>query len=202
MALSQRAKTFLGNLARRGDFLAQGANVGASVEPVYGNAVVVRFTDLAAAGSTGIGASLAGNAASNAMTISAQPGHARTVRAVFAASWDGGNLTIVGTDQDGMPQTELVTAVANSTVEGAKVFKTITSITKSAVGAAAAAVTVGPSTKIGFGVGIRPVSNTVMMLVNGVAEAATVDYTLRSWTPGTTAPNGTNDYNLWCAVLG
>jgi hypothetical protein len=201
MALSQRAKTFLSNLARRGDILAQASSVGANTGSTYGSAVVVRFTDLAAAGSTGIGASMAGNAASNVMTISAQPGHARSVRAVFAISWDGGNLNIVGTDQDGMPQTELITAVANSTVEGAKVFKTITSITKTAVGAAAAAVTVGPSTKIGFGVGIRPVTNSVMMLVNGVAEAATVDYTVRYWTPGTTAPNGTNDYNLWCAVL-
>jgi hypothetical protein len=41
-----------------------------------------------------------------------------------------------------------------------------------------------------------------MMLVDGVAELATVDYTVRYWTPGTTAPNGAHDYNLWCAVLG
>jgi len=58
------------------------------------------------------------------------------VEATFSAGWDGGDIVITGTDLDDAAQTETITAVANSTVKGVKVFKagSITGVTKSLVG--------------------------------------------------------------------
>lgn len=197
--LSTRKLTILKNLARRGDILAQAADEGLGIENTQGNVGIVRFTDVPATGSTGVGASLAGNSATNAITLT-QMAHTRSVRATFAASWDGGNIVLVGTDQDGMPQTETLLSNAGANRDSTKVWKTLTSATKTAVGATANAVTLGPGPLMGFGVGIRPIANFAMLFVNGVAENfGSVDYTLRTWTP-TTAFNGTNDYNVIVGV--
>lgn len=81
---------------------------------------------------------LAGNNAGNAFAGLVQPAAPRNIEVDFAAGWDGGNVTIVGTGADGGAITEVITAAANSTVKGKRVFKTITSASKGAVGAAAA----------------------------------------------------------------
>lgn len=65
------------------------------------------------------------------------PSQARNVEIDFAALWDGGNVTIVGTGEDDAALTEIIVAVAGSTVKGLRVFKTIATITKAAVGVAA-----------------------------------------------------------------
>jgi hypothetical protein len=94
-------------------------------------------------------AAFAGNDASNTFPGPiTQPVAPRNVEAVFAASYDGGDITVVGTAEDKLTaQTETIAATANTTVKGSKVFGTITSITKGAVGNNAATVTIKAGNK-------------------------------------------------------
>lgn len=85
-----------------------------------------------------LSAALAGNNALNAFAISAQPSDPRNVEVTFAGGWDGGNVTVNGTGEDDAAITEVITAAAGTTVKGLRVFKSITSAAKGAVGAAAA----------------------------------------------------------------
>ena len=54
---------------------------------------------------------------------------ARAISITAAASATGGAFTVVGADVYGTPQTETITAVANSTVNGKKGFKFVISVT-------------------------------------------------------------------------
>jgi hypothetical protein len=59
--------------------------------------------------------------------------HQVSIRNDSANDHSGKTVTLVGTDADGMPQTEVVTGPgASATVESAKYFKTLTSATPSA----------------------------------------------------------------------
>ncbi len=86
----------------------------------------------------------AGNDASNAF---AGPLGAidvpRNVSVTFGASWDGGNVTVTGTDQYDGAVSETIVANPGNTVDGVKVFKTVTAIAKAAVGSNADTATVG-----------------------------------------------------------
>jgi len=82
-----------------------------------------------------VSAALAANAAAAFLSLTfVGPSN---IEVVFAAAWDGGNVTLTGTDAAGAAQTETITAVAGSTVKGNKVFGTLTSAVKAAVGATA-----------------------------------------------------------------
>lgn len=66
----------------------------------------------------------------------------------FALGYDGGDIEITGTDQTGLPVTEIIAASAYPTaaieiVEGQVLFATVTRIAKALVGASASAVSVG-----------------------------------------------------------
>lgn len=115
----------------------------------------------------------------------------RNVRCVFAASYDGGNVTVVGTDQFGQVISETIVASAGSTVSGVKIFRTVTGISKATVGATSNTVSVGLGLKIGvpfqFGAGQE--------FLNGVGELATLDTTYYAFTPGTAA-NAARNYNF------
>lgn len=149
------------------------------------------FTVVAPAKSaTSIVAATAANAA-NALVVAGNPDIPRNLRAVFAASYDGGDVTVVGTDQSGAAQTEVFTGTANTTQVGVKIFKTVTSATKATVGATANTVSVGTGDKLGIGV-----PNTTLRAPNGhcsvagVPESATTDIVNAAFTP-TTTPAGT-----------
>jgi hypothetical protein len=111
----------------------------------------------------------------------------RNLSAVAAATYDGGSITVVGTDQFDKAQTEVIAAVANSTVYGTKIFKTVTSITKAAIGVAAAGCSIGTGDKIGVAYNVA--NSTGLMFVGGLAEAVTVDPVADAWT-ATSVPNG------------
>jgi hypothetical protein len=143
----------------------------------------------AAKSATAVHAAVAGNAVANLFPGPiTNPVTPRNLSAVAAASYNGGALTIVGTNQFNVAQTEVITPVAASTVYGTKVFKTVTSITKAAVGGASAAVSVGTGDKIGVNYNIA--NSTGLMYVGGVLEAVTVDPVADAWT-ATSVPNGT-----------
>lgn len=197
-ALTARRLLYLKNLAKRGDLMAQAADEGLGVSNTAGVMTFLRFTDVAQIGSTGVGASLAGNSTTNTITLT-QMAHTRSVRATFAALWDGGDIVLVGTDQDGLPQTETLAANAGGNRDSTKVWKSLTSATKTAVGATANAVTLGPGPLMGFGIK-NVITNSALLFAVGVGEAfGSISYTNRTWTP-TTAFDNAKDYNIICAA--
>jgi hypothetical protein len=147
----------------------------------------------ATANTTAIHAAVASNAANAFPGPITNPVTPRNVTGVFAASYDGGNITIAGTDQFGADQTEVLTAVANSTVSGTKVFKTITSITKATVGATANAVSIGTGNKLGLGFNF--LSGGILLVDGALDSGATFDATNDAVTPaGGLVPNGARAY--------
>lgn len=160
-------------------------------------ALLMTVGPIAAKSVTAIHAAVAGNAAANLFPGPiTNPASPRNATAVAAAAYDGGALTLVGTDQFDRAQTEVITPVAGSTVLGVKIWKTITSITKAAVGAAAAAVSVGTGDKIGvtFNISAAP----ALLYVGTTIEAVTLDATVDGFTP-TTVPAATT-YTLLANV--
>lgn len=158
---------------------------------VYGRTRLWSKT-VAAKSATAVHAAYAGNNATNAFPGPiTNPAIPRNLSAVAAAGYDGGILTIVGTNQFGQAQTEQITPVAGSTVYGTKIFATVASITKATVGGNAAAVSVGTGDLIGLDFYPENVSPVAYMLtVAGVSEAATAVYpTIAAFVP-TTVPAG------------
>lgn len=171
-----------------------------------GLATVLPTFAYAAKSVTAVHAAFAGNNASKAFPGPfTNPVSPRNVSAVAAASYDGGTITITGTDQFDVPQTETIVAVASSTVLGTKIWKTITSAVRSAVGVNAAAVSIGTGDKLGSP--LRLATGTAGMLFAGttlalsVPEVVTVDATVSGFTP-TSVPNGTILFTPILNVLG
>jgi hypothetical protein len=121
----------------------------------------------------------------------------RNLRCTFGADWDGGDVTIVGTDQFGGAQTETFTGATGVAV-GTKIFKTVTSIRKAAVGVGTHAtntLTVGTGDKLACGT-VKVLNLFAQCrLGTGVADAVTMDVENSAFTP-TTVPDGSVDYNL------
>jgi len=121
----------------------------------------------------------------------------RNLSAVSAAGYDGGILTIVGTNQFDVAQTETITPnPAGGTVYGTKVWKTVTSITKATVGVAAFGVSVGTGDLIGVPYNI--VDGTALLFRGTVIEAVTIDTTADAYTPAT--PPAGETFILVCSV--
>jgi hypothetical protein len=147
----------------------------------------------AAASATAVHAGFAGNDASNDYPGPfTDPDVPRNVTATFAASWDGGDVTVVGTDQFGAAQSEVLASNAGGSTTGAKVFKTVTSATKGAVGSAADTASIGTGTVLGLGVRLLGLTGN-LLFADGVGEAGTWDVANSSVDP-TTAPNASVAY--------
>lgn len=157
------------------------------------NATIERFAAPAAKG-VNVHSAIASDNAAAVTTGMTNPVIPRSLQVVFAASWDGGDITIVGTDQFDQAVTEVIPDTANSTVEGVKIFKTVTSINNETVGAGGgltATVQTGP--KIGL---LYPLVGAYgLCAVNDAVEAATWDATYSAFTP-TTAPNGSRNFTV------
>jgi hypothetical protein len=133
-------------------------------------------------------------AAGAAAILAATP---RNLRCTFGAAWDGGTITITGTDQFGVPQTEVIAGTAGQVVVGTKVWKTVTALAKSAVGVGSHAtntVTVGTGDKLGCGT-VRVANPFGQLITDGVYEAVVIDPVASGFTP-TTVPDGAHDYQL------
>lgn len=148
----------------------------------------------AAASTTAVHAGYAGNNASNTFPGPfTNPVVPRNLTVTFGATWDGGTVNVVGTDQYDVAINENFVPGAGTTVTGTKVFKTATSATKSLVGVDAATASIGTGTKLGVVANLT--SAFGILTVDGAAEAVTVDATNDAFTP-TTAPNGARVYVL------
>jgi len=170
--------------------ITQNPNVSDELELMSGapQAIVMPAVVPAAKSATAIHASVLATAANLFPGPLTNPAAPRNLSAVSAAGYDGGILTIVGTNTFDQAQTELITPnPAGGTVFGTKIFKTVSSVTKATIGVAAFGVSVGTGDKIGVP---WNVANTAgMMFVGGVLEPVTIDATNDGWT-ATSVPNG------------
>ena len=141
-------------------------SAGVGTAPVWGaiggstaSTAAAAFGAFAAPAAAGVDvhAAIASDNAAPVTTGLTSPAIPRTLQVVFAALWDGGDVTIVGTDQFDAAVTETIADVAGTTVQGVKVFKTVTSIATETVGAGGAlTATVQTGEKLGLPRSPRP----------------------------------------------
>lgn len=118
----------------------------------------------------------------------------RSVSVNFGAGWQGGDVTIVGKDQFGRTQAETIADSAGSTVQGVKVWRTITSASKELIAGTTDTATLQTGLKIGIPAPLLGAWG--FQLVDGVvAQPTEWDATYHSFTSAT-APNGARDYTL------
>jgi len=109
----------------------------------------------------------------------------RNLRVTFSADWDGGDVTVTGTDQFDAVVNEVFADVAATTVVGTKIFKTVTGATKETpAGVTGDGASIGTGDKVGIPIHVY---DTVACLQVGTTnEAVTVDATYDGFTPTTT----------------
>ncbi len=108
----------------------------------------------------------------------------RNLTVTFSASWDGGDVTVVGTDQFDEEVSETFEDVAATTVAGVKIFKTVTSATKETpAGVAGAGASIGTGDKIGLLVHIDDEVGQLQVALT--PEAVVLDATYHAFTPDT-----------------
>lgn len=159
--------------------------------------------------------SAAAIATNRALTLAAQPVHARKlqVRQVIVTAITAGILTIVGTNQDGAATSEVVSliAAATQTLKTVNAYASITSATVTGlVGGGDGTLGIGVSNDFGLpactgavdftllkATKITKVLGTSNIAADDVASTATVDAVARTVAP-TTAPaaNGLVDYEF------
>jgi hypothetical protein len=153
---------------------------------------IVGFQAPAAAG-VDVHAAIASDNAAPVTTALTNPAIPRSLQVVFTALWDGGDVTVQGTDQFDNPITEVIADNPGATVQGVKVFKTVTSINQQTVGAGGGlTATVQTGTKLGLDVAIDG-AGIGLAHVDGAADAATFDSTYEGVTFAS-APNGAKNY--------
>ena len=162
-----------------------GASTGASVARMF------KVTNAAAASTTAVHANYNADQANAFPGAFTNPGVPRNVTVTFNASWDGGDVTVVGTDAMGNAQSEVIADNPGNTVAGAKIFATVTSASKQTVGAAAAPASIGTGVILGVAADVQ--DDFGLLQMDGAAEAVTVSAANNSFAP-TTAPNGARDY--------
>lgn len=159
--------------------------------------------------------SAAAVATNRALTIAAQPPHARKlqIRQVIVTAITAGVLTIVGTNQDGVATTEVVSLITNATqtLKSANAYASITSATVSGlVGGGDGTLGLGLSNDFGLPTApgvvdlalikatkITKVLGTSNVAADDVTATATVDTVARTVAPTTVpAANGLVDYEF------
>lgn len=116
----------------------------------------------------------------------------RNLSVKYGAAWDGGDVTVVGTDQFGNAVSETF-AFSAGTVVGTKIFKTVTSASKTAIGVGVATASIGTGNVLGL---TRVLAAAVgVVAVDGLTEAATWKTSASSVAP-TSAPNGSRVYTI------
>lgn len=162
-----------------------------------------------------VSVSAAAVATNRALTIAAQPAHARKLqlRFVIVTAITAGILTIIGQDQDGNAITEVQTMVASvtATVKSNNAYSSITSATISGlVGGGDGTFGIGLSNDFGLPTSFGAVDLTMIkstkitkilgtsnIAVDDVASTGTLDATARTFAP-TTVPvaSGLVDYEF------
>lgn len=125
-----------------------------------------------AGSTTGLSTALAANDASNTATGLVSPDVYRLVQITLGVGWDGGTCTFTGTKFDGAVVT-VARGIAGTTVS-TDPWLTVTSGSKTAVGASAATCTLGPDLRLGIPSGNRWMKQAgAILTVNNVLDAIT-----------------------------
>lgn len=196
--LSLKDKAMLKAFGKAGDLMARAALNAIDNDAGLGRtALVAGGTNVSAKGTTAIHAAIAGTTSTVPVTTGiTNPTVPRNLIITFGATWDGGDVVVVGTDANDAAVTETFLSNAGSTRVGTKIFKTVTSVAHTVVGVDAATYSTGDGDKLGLVASPAPVSGSpVILYTNGVAEAVTYDATLNAFTP-TSVPNGSRSYVL------
>jgi len=167
----------------------------AAVEPVS----VVNIAGAPIAGTVNeVAAALAGNNAGHALAINpATPATPRQVRGVFGAGWDGGDLTITGTDAiTGETRTEVLTSpgAGGGTVNSVHGYSIITAASKAVQGGNAATVSLGSTNALSPGCYISD-TGVKVTATNVLESAAAVSVAGGLVTP-TTAPDAAELFSV------
>lgn len=117
----------------------------------------------------------------------------------YATGWDGGDVTVTGTDQFNVSISEVFPSAPGTVVTGAKIFKTVTGATKTTIGATTNTASIGVDSKLGI-VGRLADTFNAMLFVDNIAQGATLDATYNGFIPAT-APNGLVSYALLANVV-
>jgi len=134
--------------------------------------------------------------APNALVLvgAALPDVPRQILATFGAGWDGGDITIVGTDAiTGEERTEVLASNPAGTRASVHGYSLITSITKGAVGGATT-VEIGINTVLSTGCYISDTG--VKVTVDNVLEPATAVSVAGGLVTPTTAPNAARLFSV------
>lgn len=203
MSLNQNHITYLKSRAARGDLDAEAILEAMLTEQTLGEAKIVTLINVAAKAANNVAVTSYGDAATAPVLVAAGAAAIlaaapRNVRATFGATWDGGDITVTGTDQFGKAQTEALIAQAGQVVVGVKIFKTVSAIAKSAVGSGTHGtntVTVGTGDKLACGSAKLTQPFGECRLGTGAEDAILLDVATSAFTP-TTVPDGAADYTL------
>ena len=168
-------------------YVYEGGAAGASVAKVF------TVTNPATASATAVHAAHNAELENNFPGPFTNPDVPRNITATFHATWDGGDVTVVGTDALGRAQTEVLSSNPGATEAGVKIFAPVTSATKDTEGVAPAGASLGTGPVLGVAADITDTSG--MLMVGATPEAVTIDATNDSFAP-TSAPNGARDYTV------
>lgn len=181
---------------------ATGASGTGAITGAPATAAAAAFATFVAPAAAGVDvhAAIASDNAAPVTTGITNPAIPRSLQVVFAALWDGGDVTVEGTDYlTGAAVSETFLNVPGTTVEGSKVFATVTSISNQTVGAGGAlTATVQTGTKLGLAA--LPAGPGSIATVDGVLDAADLGTTYGS-VLFTTAPNGARNFVLSYAAV-
>lgn len=119
------------------------------------------------------------------------PDMPRNLKVDFAAGWQGGDVTVTGTDQFDAAVSEVFTTNPGAVVVGVKIFKTVTAASKAAILGAADTATLLTGDKLGIPHAILDTFG--MLTVAGVTEVVTYDTAYHGFTP-LTVPTGLISY--------
>jgi len=181
----------------------QAGGGGSTGNANVGECTVESFAAPIAKAVDNVHAAFAGNDAANIFPGPiTDPDMPRSLYATFGAGYDGGDLTVDGTDIDDNVIQEVLATNPGGDTKGVKCFKTVTQIAKASVGANPATASVGVHDKIG--VSGTPLRKVGVISVDGSTEHGTwddgsVSAEERGFTPGTNVPDGARDYDVMFA---
>jgi hypothetical protein len=120
-----------------------------------------------------------------------QPDVPRSLYVVFGADWDGGDITITGTDQFDAVKVETFAANPGDATIGTGIFKTVVSAEYTGDGVGTHATNVAAIyTDVKIGLTVVPLTGSpVLLTADGVGEAVVFDAVENAFTP-TTSPDG------------
>ena len=150
------------------------------------------YTAPAAASATAVHAAVAATAANIfAAPFGSIEAWGRNLTVTFGAGWDGGNVTVTGTDQFGQVISETFTSNPGGSRTGSKTFRTVTGAVKTAIGASSDGASIGIGAKLGV-----PFAFTAgQCFTDDVGQAATLDTTNYNFAPSS-APNASRNYKF------